>query len=45
MKIKKWILVKHFEGEPSDENLKLVEEYLPDELKENGIKLLSLKTY
>lgn len=39
MKAKKWILVKHFEGEPKDEDLQLVEEDLPDELKENEILL------
>ena len=37
MKARKWVLVKHFEGEPKDDDLKLVEEDLPDELKENGI--------
>ena len=37
MKAKKWVLVKHFEGEPKEEDLQLVEEDLPDELKENGI--------
>jgi hypothetical protein len=36
MKSKKWVLVKHFEGEPNEENLQLVEENLPDELEENG---------
>ena len=35
MKARKWVLVKHFDGEPKDENLELVEEELPD-LKENG---------
>ena len=35
MQAKKWVLVKHFDGEPKDEDLKLVEEELPD-LKENG---------
>jgi hypothetical protein len=36
MLAKKWILAKHFDGEPNDSNLKLVEEELP-ELKENGL--------
>jgi hypothetical protein len=36
VKGRKWILVKHFEGTPKDEDLQLVEEDLPDELKENG---------
>jgi NADPH-dependent curcumin reductase CurA len=36
MLAKKWILAKQFEGEPKEENIKLVEEQLP-ELKENGI--------
>jgi len=35
MKAKKWVLVKHFHGEPQDDNLELVEEELP-ELKQNG---------
>ena len=33
---KKWILAKPFSGQPSQENFKLVEYELPDELKENG---------
>ena len=37
MKAKKWILAKHFDGWPNDENLKLVEEELP-ELQTNGIR-------
>lgn len=36
MKAKKWILAKHFEGEPKEENLQLVEFDLSDDLKENG---------
>jgi hypothetical protein len=36
MKAKKWVLVKHFDGEPKDSDLQLVDEDLPDELKENG---------
>ena len=36
MKAKKWVLVKHFDGEPKEEDLQLVEEDLPDDLKENG---------
>jgi hypothetical protein len=35
MQAKKWILAKHFQGEPNESNLQLVEEELP-ELKENG---------
>ena len=34
MKAQKWILAKHFNGKPSEENLVLVEEELP-ELEEN----------
>lgn len=36
MKAKQWVLVKHFEGEPKDEDLELQEFDLPDELKEGG---------
>ena len=36
MKARKWVMVKHFDGEPKEEDLQLVEEELPDELKENG---------
>ena len=36
MKAKQWVLVKHFEGEPKDEDLELQEIDLPDELKEGG---------
>lgn len=39
MKAKKWVLVKHFEGEPKDEDLQLVEHDLPDDLKENEVLL------
>lgn len=35
MKAQNWILAKQFEGKGTDENIKLVEEELP-ELKENG---------
>ena len=38
MKAQKWILVKQFSGFPSEENLKLVDIELPDELKPNGLK-------
>jgi hypothetical protein len=38
IKGKKWILAKQFSGLPTDENLKLVEYELPDELQEDGIK-------
>ena len=37
MKAKKWVLVKQFSGIPTEENLKLIEFDLPDELQENGI--------
>ncbi len=33
---KRWIVVKDFEGYPKDENLRLEEFELPNELKENG---------
>lgn len=36
MKAKKWVLVKHFEGEPKDDDLELQEFDLPDELNEGG---------
>jgi len=36
MKGKKWVLVKEFNGQPTAENLSLVEYDLPDELKPNG---------
>ena len=41
MKAQKWVLQKHFEGEPKDEDLQLVEEELP-ELKENEVLLEAL---
>ena len=37
MKAKKWVLVQQFSGIPTEENLKLIEFDLPDELQENGI--------
>lgn len=40
MKAQKWILAKQFSGVPTDENIKLVEFDLPDELKENGFENL-----
>lgn len=36
MKARKWVLVKHFEGEPKNEDMELIEEELP-ELKEKGL--------
>ena len=36
MKAKKWVLVKHFDGEPKEEDLQLVEHELPDELNDKG---------
>ena len=35
-KAKKWVLVKHFEGEPKDSDLQLTEEDLP-EVKDGGL--------
>ncbi len=37
MKAKKWVLVKKFDGVPTEENIKLVEFELDEELKENGL--------
>lgn len=39
MKARKWVLVQHFDGEPKDEDLQLVEEELPDELQEGEVLL------
>ena len=36
MNAKKFVLVKHFDGNPKDDDFELVEEELP-ELKENGL--------
>ena len=36
MKAKTWVLAEHFEGEPQEKNLQLVEEDLP-EIKDGGI--------
>ena len=33
---KKWVLAKHFNGEPKEENIQLVEEILP-ELKDKEV--------
>lgn len=38
MKAKRWILVQHFDGVPKEDDLKLIEEDLP-ELKDNEILL------
>lgn len=38
VKAKKFILVKHFEGEPKQSNFKLVEEDL-SEIKSDGIEI------
>ena len=35
MKAKKWVLVKHFDGVPKEENLEIQEEELP-ELQDGG---------
>lgn len=49
MKAQKWVLVQHFEGEPKNEDLQLVQEDLPEELNENGkssiIKVISLQLF
>lgn len=37
MKAKQWVLVKHFEGEPKEEDLELQEFDLSDELNEGGM--------
>ena len=37
VKGKKWVLAKQFSGLPTDENLKLVEYEVSDDLQENGI--------
>ncbi|CAF1082572.1 unnamed protein product [Brachionus calyciflorus] len=42
MKGKQWVLVKHFEGEPKDEDLELQEFDLPDELNEGEVLLEGL---
>lgn len=36
VKSKKYVLKKHFEGEPKDDDFEVVEEDLPQELKDNG---------
>ena len=36
MKARKWVLVRHFDGEPKDQDMELVEEELP-ELKDKGL--------
>jgi hypothetical protein len=36
MKAQKWVLAKKFAGFPTEENIKLVEFDLPNELQENG---------
>jgi hypothetical protein len=36
MKAQKWILAKKFNGDPTEENIKLVEFDLPDELQPGG---------
>ena len=35
MKLKKWVMVKHFEGFPKDSDFELVEEDIP-ELQDGG---------
>ena len=37
MKAKQWVLVRHFEGEPKEEDLELQEIDLPDELNDGGL--------
>lgn len=36
MKAKKWILNKDFCGQPTEDNLSLVEFEIPEQLEENG---------
>jgi hypothetical protein len=36
MKAQKWVLVKHFEGVPKEEDLVLTDFEIDDELQENG---------
>ena len=43
MKAKKFVLAKHFDGEPKDEDFEVVEEELP-ELKENGKSYIKYQT-
>lgn len=38
MKAQKWVQVKPFSGEPSEDNLKLVEFDLADELQQDGMR-------
>lgn len=45
MKAKKWVLEREFNGEPTDEDIQLVEEELPDELQENGKFSLQFCTF
>lgn len=45
MKAKKWVLVQHFNGEPKDEDLQLVEEDLPDELNDKGFFILPVVVF
>ncbi len=40
MKSQKYVLLKHFVGEPKDEDFQVVEEDLPEELDENGLLFL-----
>ncbi len=37
MKAKKWILMKNFNGEPKEADLRLVEEHIDENIKENGL--------
>ena len=39
MKAKKWILAKQWNGVPNEENLQLIEEEIPDELKRDEVLL------
>lgn len=43
MKGQKWILAKQFSGFPTDENLKLVEYDLPDELQPGGLNNIFIR--
>ena len=42
MKAKKWIMAKGFHGVPTEENVKLVEFELPDELNEGGMQSVNM---
>jgi hypothetical protein len=45
MRGQKWILENHFDGEPKESDLQLVEEELPDQLEDNGHYLCKLNFF